>query len=496
MDFSRRGGVLLHPTSLPGPGGIGTLGEEARAFIGFLVKSGLSVWQLLPLGPTGYGNSPYSSYSAFAGNPLLIDLRPLVEEGWLTRDEAACSPVGQRIDYQAVAAHKLPALLQAADRFMAGAPEVQMESFWQFCDTTDWLHDYALFMALKEAHGGSCWSQWPVDIALRTTEAVESYSRELGVAIGRQKFIQWLFHRQWELLRRYAAEHGVLIFGDMPIYVAYDSADVWLNRDLFLLDPKGQPTVVAGVPPDYFSRTGQLWGNPLYDWQNHRSDGFAWWCSRFRSALGQCDLLRIDHFRGFESCWQVPAGEKTAVHGSWLQTPGRELFTAITDKLGPIPLIAEDLGIITPEVEALRDELGCPGMAVLQFAFGSDSNNSHLPHNHQRRSVVYTGTHDNDTTLRWFTSRGKREQTAILDYLRPLHEEMPWPMIRAAFASTAFLAIIPLQDFLSLGRDGRMNSPGIANGNWDWRYDEKSLTASLARHIRYLASMYGRTCDN
>jgi 4-alpha-glucanotransferase len=350
-------------------------------------------------------------------------------------------------------------------------------------------------MALKDAHDGARWTDWPEGIALRDPAAVESCSQELGTAIGRHKFIQWQFHRQWQSLHHHARESGLLVFGDMPIFVAHDSADVWANRHLFLLDGRGLPSVVAGVPPDYFSRTGQLWGNPLYDWERHRADGFAWWRERFRSALGQCDLLRVDHFRGFEACWQVPAGAKTAVNGNWVKAPGRELFASLARELGPLPLVAEDLGVITPEVEALRDDLDFPGMNILQFAFGSDSSNPYLPHNHRRRSVVYTGTHDNDTTLGWFLSLGKRERAATLNYLRPVDEEMPWPLVRAAFASTARLAVIPLQDILSLGSEGRMNRPGVAGGNWDWRYEGGTLTSSLVKRLRSLLHLYARMGD-
>lgn len=496
MDFSRRAGILLHPTSLPGPGGIGVLGGEAAEFVDFLAGAGCTVWQMLPLGPTGYGNSPYSSYSAFAGNPLLIDLRQLVAEGWLTAEEAYCPDGGERIDYSMVRAHKFPLLSLAADRFLAGTTPDGKREFWQFCDATPWLHDYALFMALKDKYEGGCWVSWPKDISLRDPVAIEGASRELGVAIGRQKFIQWQFQRQWQALHRYAGERGVLVFGDMPIYVAYDSADVWANRHLFMLDDDGRQTVVAGVPPDYFSKTGQLWGNPLYQWEHHKTDGFSWWRERLRNALQQCDLLRIDHFRGFESCWQVPAGELTAENGSWLMTPGRELFGAVTNDLGALPLVAEDLGLITPEVESLRDELAFPGMKVLQFAFGSDATNPYLPHNHCHRSVVYTGTHDNDTTLGWFASLGKNRQERVLEYLSASSNDMPWPIIRAAFASTAFMAIAPMQDILSLGSNGRMNRPGVADGNWDWRLDSAAITTAISLKLQGILEMYGRTVKN
>jgi 4-alpha-glucanotransferase len=322
--------------------------------------------------------------------------------------------------------------------------------------------------------------------------ALESFSRTLGTAIGEQKFMQWLFSRQWQALRDYCRDRGIRFFGDIPIFVAHDSADVWVERHLFILDAEGRPTVQAGVPPDYFSRTGQLWGNPLYEWDRHRSDGFGWWRRRIRSSLSLYDEVRIDHFRGFEACWQVPAGERTAVRGHWVRSPGRELFAALQQELGSLPLVAEDLGVITPEVEALRDEFGLPGMKILQFAFDSGPDNDYLPHNHRRNCVVYTGTHDNDTTVGWFASLGAKQRSSVITYLQTSSEEMPWPLIRAALASTARLSVIPLQDILELGSDARMNRPGNAVGNWCWRCPPRALSRTLARRIQGMVKMYGR----
>lgn len=492
MDLRRKSGVLLHPTSLPGPGGIGCFGREAREFIDFLAASGQSIWQVLPLNPAGYGNSPYSCYSAFAGNPLLIDLAPLVEHGWLSLKDSAEDFPTDWVDFQRVIPHKLGCLRKAAGNFMAAATDDRKRDFWWFCDSTPWLHDYALFMALKEHFKGVSWNKWPLDIAQREPSALDQYSRDLGVSIGEHKFMQWQFYRQWVTLRSYAADKGVKVFGDLPIFVAYDSADVWSNRNLFLLDKDGIPFVVAGVPPDYFSKTGQRWGNPLYDWPAHESRSFSWWVERMRASLVLYDIVRIDHFRGFEAYWEIPASSKTAVNGKWVKGPGDRLFSALEGNLGQIPLVAEDLGVITQEVESLRDRWELPGMKILQFAFGSGPDNPYLPHNHRRRAVVYTGTHDNDTSVGWFSTLSPKEKKNVLTYLDASEEEMPWPVIRAALASVAAISIVPLQDLAGLGSDARMNLPGTSRGNWEWRCSREMMTADLAVKLSNMTKMFGR----
>ena len=492
MHQQRQSGILLHPTSLPGPGGIGSFGIEARHFVDFLRDAGQSLWQILPLGPTGYGNSPYSCYSAFAGNPLLIDLRTLVAEGDLLPEEADDTMPSDRVDYPAVTGHKLTALRRGAERFFATDDRSRKKEFWQFCDSTFWLHDYALFMALKEQFVGKGWNRWPAPLVRREVDACNEQSHLLGHSIGIQKYQQWQFFRQWQGVKRYANEQGIRIIGDAPIFVAYDSADVWCNQHLFRLGQTGKPVVVAGVPPDYFSRTGQRWGNPLYDWDRLAGDGYGWWIARLKSDLGLYDLVRIDHFRGFEAYWEIPATEKTAVKGEWAKGPGEALFHAFREAIGSLPLIAEDLGVITPEVEALRDRFGLPGMKILQFAFDSGADNAYLPHNYCRSSVVYTGTHDNDTTRGWFNGLNERQQGRVCSYLSCSPQEVVWEMIRAALSSVARQAIIPMQDLLELDSSARMNTPGLAEGNWTWRMPEKGLRKGVAGRLAELTSRYNR----
>lgn len=489
----RRSGILLHPTSLPGPGGIGSLGDGARSFLEFLQAAGQGIWQVLPLGPTGYGNSPYSCYSAFAGNPLLIDLETLVAEGDLDQSEIAGPAFSDdRIDFSLVLPWKMGLLQLAAQRFLEMGDLDRKRDFWRFCDGTFWLHDYALFMACKEHFGGKHWRLWPADLVHGSVEAHEKYSVRLGPAIGVQKYLQWQFYRQWQALRAFAAACGVQIIGDAPIFVAHDSADVWRNQHLFSLDERGASTVVAGVPPDYFSKTGQRWGNPLYRWERMASEGYGWWIARLRNDLVLYDKIRIDHFRGFEACWEIPVKEKTAVKGRWVKGPGESLFNALRGELGDLPLVAEDLGVITPEVEALRDKFGLPGMKILQFAFGAGPDNPYLPHHHVPNSVVYTGTHDNDTTRGWFASLGDKGRRHLLRYIRVVDDDIVWGLIECAMASVARLAIIPAQDLLGLDSSARMNLPGTAEGNWSWRLPPGGLTEGVAHRLRELSELYGR----
>lgn len=492
MHMQRQSGILLHPTSLPGPGGIGSFGPEARHFVDFLRDAGQSLWQILPLGPTGYGNSPYSCYSAFAGNPLLIDLRQIIAEGDLLQEEVSDTPSTERVDFPTVTGRKLALLRRAAERFFAADDRSRKKEFWHFCDATFWLHDYALFTALKEHFKGKGWNRWPAPLAKRDAAVCGEFSHLLGHVIGIQKYLQWQFFRQWRGLKHYANERGIRIVGDAPIFVAYDSSDVWCNQQLFRLDSTGKPLVVAGVPPDYFSKTGQRWGNPLYDWDRLAADGYGWWVARLRSDLGLYDLVRIDHFRGFEACWEIPAAEKTAVKGGWAKGPGEALFYAFRDAIGDLPLIAEDLGVITPEVESLRDRFALPGMKILQFAFDSGADNPYLPHNYSRSSVVYSGTHDNDTTRGWFNSLADKHQQRVCGYLRCDAGNVVWEMIRAAFASVSRFAIIPAQDLLELDSRARMNVPGAAEGNWEWRLPERGLTGAHAERLSALTTLYNR----
>lgn len=492
MISGRSSGILLHPTSLPGPGGIGSLGGEARRFVDFLVDAGQSLWQVLPLGPPGCGNSPYSCFSAFAGNPLLIDLDTLVEQGDLLREEVDYFAPSGRIDFSAVTGYKLPLLRCAAERFFSHADNSRMQDFWSFCDSTFWLHDYALFMASKVHFKGKSWNRWPERLKKREPDCCAEYSTLLGREIGAQKYMQWQFARQWHGLRGYANSRGVRIIGDAPIFVALDSVDVWCNQHLFRLDMSGNPTVVAGVPPDYFSRTGQRWGNPLYDWGRLAEDGFGWWVARVRNDLALYDIVRIDHFRGFEAFWEIPATEKTAVKGRWIKGPGAAFFTALRQQIGTLPIIAEDLGIITNEVVALRDGFCLPGMKILQFAFDGGPENAYLPHNHRRNAVAYTGTHDNDTSKGWFDSLNSDKQQQVCTYLRCVPEEVVTVFIRTLLASVAGYAIMPLQDLLQLDSSARMNVPGVAEGNWGWRLKGGELTPEIAMNLRGFTVMYNR----
>jgi 4-alpha-glucanotransferase len=495
MRFPRASGILLHPTSLPGRYGIGDLGPEAHQFVDFLVEAGQSIWQVLPLGPTGYGDSPYQSFSAFAGNPMLISPDLLLEEGHLAPADVEQVPTFPQalVDYGPVIECKTRLLRMAFDRFRRTRGLLESSQFAAFCDSKrDWLDDYALFMALKDKHRGAVWTTWPKDIASRRESAMAHWSDALQQDVERHKYLQFVFYRQWSALKSYAATSGVRIIGDIPIFVAHDSADVWANPELFKLDEGGNPIVVAGVPPDYFSETGQLWGNPIYRWDRLAEQGYEWWVKRFQAAFELVDILRVDHFRGFEGYWEVPATEKTAVNGRWVKGPGADLFVAVENRLGKLPIIAEDLGVITPEVVELRDRFEFPGMRILQFAFSSDASDPFLPHNYVRNCVVYTGTHDNDVTVGWFETAPEREQEAVLAYFGTDGHDLYWDFIRWLFASVADTAIVPLQEVLSLGPESRMNYPSRLGGNWSWRFLPDALTAEIRRRLRRMTEIYGR----
>jgi 4-alpha-glucanotransferase len=498
MTIPRASGILLHPTSLPGPHGSGDLGASAYQFVDWLVASGQGLWQILPLGGLGPGNSPYMSTSAFAGNVLLIDFAELVRRGWLDDGDLATAHAfdARRVDYAAVAPWRMERLRRAAERFESSASAHERESMRAFCDEhADWLDDHALFMALADHHGWQAWCDWPRELARREPAALQQARERHAAGVAFWKFCQWRFFDQWLRLRAYANERGVRIVGDAPIFIAYQSAEVWAHQELFELDGDGRATVVAGVPPDYFSQTGQLWGNPLYRWSRHARDGYAWWIERIRRIFQTVDIVRIDHFRGFEAYWEIPAGESTAVNGRWKPGPGKALFEAIATALGPLKVIAEDLGLITPEVEALRRDAGLPGMRVLQFAFGDDHRNPYLPHNYRQDTVVYTGTHDNDTSRGWWTQASERERAHVVAYLgssEPGDEELPWSLIRLAFASVADMAVVPLQDVLALGSEARMNRPGSGEGCWEWRFEWQQLQPAHAYRLAHLGRLYGR----
>jgi 4-alpha-glucanotransferase len=496
MQLPRASGILLHPTALPGPYGIGELGSSAQHFIDFLAATSQQFWQVLPLGPTAFGNSPYMCYSAIAGNPLLISIESLIDDGWLQADEVheLKGFEAHWIDFDRVSAIKLPLLQRAYERFSQQATVEQKAAFTAFCsEKASWLNDYALFMALKTEFKGLPWYEWDAAIAQRQPIAMGQWSDRLAATIGFQQYLQFEFLRQWQSLKAYAAQKQVQIIGDIPIYVAHDSADVWAQPQNFSLDETGLVTQMAGVPPDYFSDTGQLWGNPVYNWDYLQKSNFAWWIQRFRALLDYVDWIRIDHFRGFEAYWSVPAGEETAMNGEWVLAPGDAFFAQLAETLGELPILAEDLGVITPAVEALRDKYHFPGMRVLHFAFGSDPGNAFLPFNYVRNCVVYTGTHDNNTTIGWWESLEDWERNNLLIHLGSVSQDgIQWDMIRQAMGSIANLCIIPMQDALGLGGEARMNFPGIAEGNWGWRYRAEMIDDGLQHHLNTITHRFGR----
>lgn len=496
--FQRSAGVLVHPTSFPGRYGIGDFGDAAYHFIDFLDYTQQSLWQILPLGPTGYGDSPYQSFSAFAGNPLLISPDRLVRDGFLP--ETAVYHVPEfpvdKVDYGWVIPYKMELLNQAFAHFKAQGSESQKAAFADFCQQQkSWLDDYALFMALKThhvEHEGGVWNTWPREIAMRQAKAMKAWAKQLAAEIEQVKFGQFLFFKQWFELKAYANKKGIQIVGDIPIFVAFDSADVWANPELFYLDEEGNPEVIAGVPPDYFSETGQRWGNPLYRWDKMKKNGFAWWLTRIQAVLETVDIVRIDHFRGFEAYWEIPATEETAINGRWVNAPGMELFRTLEEKMGKLPIIAEDLGVITPEVEELRDTFGLPGMKILQFGFGGEKNSNFLPHTFGRNCVVYTGSHDNETTLGWYRSASAQEQDFVRRYVARDGNDIVWDMIRLAHASVANMSVIPMQDLMVLDNTARMNFPGKVGGYWSWRYTYQMVHYWIGERLRDMTVLYGR----
>lgn len=510
MKFPRSSGILLHVTSLPGRFGIGDLGPCAFEFADFLAAAGQKLWQVLPLNPTGYGDSPYQCFSAFAGNPMLLSLERLRDQGLLQASDLAEAPPFPEdfVDYGPVIEFKMATLRRAAPVFFADGSRADRAAFDRFCESASpWLEDYALFMACKDAHHGTIWTSWDAQIRQRDARAVSEWSRKLAPELMAYKYWQFEFFRQWEHLKTYCQQRGIGFMGDIPIYVAHDSADVWAHPDLYYLDDQGCPTVVSGVPPDYFSATGQLWGNPIYRWDLLAAGGYKWWIERFRSSLALFDMVRLDHFRGFESYWEVPASETTAINGRWVKGPGEDFLLALQNAFGGLPIVAENLGVITPPVEKLRHQFGLPGMSLLQFAFGTDPQGpSFRPHNYSRDLVAYTGGHDNDTTVGWWSSSGAGDSTRTPDDVRKERDfaraylnfksnndsEINWVMIRAVMASVADVAIAPLQDVLGLGSEARMNLPGKVSGNWKWRYRPGALHAELSARLRSLVTLYDR----
>jgi len=495
MDFQRASGIILHPTSLPGRYGIGDLGPAAYSWIEFLHKSGCSLWQILPLGPTGYGDSPYQCFSAVAGNPYLISPELLLEEDLLHKDDLVSIPdfPSTTVDYGSVIPWKLGVLDRAFIRFQhttSGNIKAEYENF--YLGQKEWIEDFALFMALKEDHGGAPWIDWEPELRNRNEAALKDARGKFKTAIQRQIFRQFLFFRQWNKVRQFANKLGVKIVGDVPIFVAHDSVDVWKNSELFFLDPQGKPTVVSGVPPDYFSPTGQLWGNPLYNWEIHKQTQYRWWFDRLRKVFEMVDILRLDHFRGFAGYWEVKAGSKTAEIGRWVSAPGMDFFNKLNEVFKENGIIAEDLGVITPDVEELRDHFGFPGMRVLQFAFEGNPKDDFLPHNYINNCVVYTGTHDNDTAKGWYERVSEGSRDFYRQYLFCDGTDVAWDMIRACWSSVAVFALAPMQDFLSLGNQARMNYPGDPSGNWRWRMAARDMRDKLSSRIQQINFLYDR----
>ena len=531
MRFKRSSGLLVHPTSFPGPYGIGDLGLCAYEFIDFLKKSHHTLWQILPIGPTSFGDSPYQSFSTFAGNTLIISPDLLVSEGYLSLTDIENIPNfdPRKTEYSIVSIYKNELYKKAYKSFKTSATNEQKTAYSTFClENISWLEDYSLFMALKEYfieqrkkqqnsneytlfkknhkdmlnstllddfYFGGVWSTWPTDLANRKPEILVKWKKALSEYMRYYKFLQYEMFREWKLVKTYANENDVKIIGDIPIFVSYDSADAWANPELFCLDCNGFPTEVAGVPPDYFSATGQLWGNPLYNWEVHKATEYKWWIERIRSTIKSVDIVRIDHFRGFDEYWAIPSEDKTAMNGCWQKGPGKDLFVAIEKELGDLPIIAEDLGIITESVRELRDALGFPGMKILQFAFSDEDKkmeNTYLPHNLTHNAVIYSGTHDNDTTIGWYNTIDALDSDIVRRYVNIGGEDISWDFIRLAYSSVCDIAIVPIQDVMKLGSEGRMNTPGVAAGNWQWRYTKDMLKDEYAEGLLYLSDLFGR----
>lgn len=496
MKFNRAAGILLHPTSLPGPDGIGDLGPEAYHWIDFLADSGCTLWQILPLGPTGYGDSPYQCFSAFAGNPYLVSPALLMEEGLLNRTDLTDRPVfpNHTVQYGETIQWKIKLLDRAYNHFVNSDNRALAKEFSQFkADQVFWIDDYALFMAIKDSNNGVSWDHWPKGLRLHDESAIRSFRSHDSIRIEQHLFRQFLFFRQWQNLKQYANQKKVQIIGDIPIFVAYDSADAWSHPELFYIDQDSKPTRVAGVPPDYFSPTGQLWGNPLYKWDEHKKSGYTWWIERLKATLTQVDIVRLDHFRGFAAYWEIPFGLPTAEIGEWIKGPEFDFFNSVNSALGDLPIIAEDLGVITPDVVALRDGLNLPGMRVFQFAFSGTPLDPFLPHNYPVNCVAYTGTHDNDTALGWYQFAPEKERDFIRRYLSRSGDDISWDMIRAVWSSVAVFAIAPMQDLLSLGNEARMNLPGRASGNWNWRMHPDSLTPAILNRLKEVNYVFARS---
>jgi 4-alpha-glucanotransferase len=495
MRFERAAGILLHPTSLPGKYGIGDLGPEAYRFVDFLVSAGQTLWQVFPLGPTGYGDSPYQCFSAFAGNPLLISPDKLHNDGILSDEDIKNIPQHdpQKIDFGTIIDYKYSLLKKAYENFKK---KKSSKDFDKFCkENDDWLDDYALFIAVKEHHGGGIWTEWNKDLIQRKPETLKEWTNKLENEINFRKFIQYNFFKQWLELRKYANENGVKIIGDMPIFIAYDSADLWQHKELFSVDKNGKLDFVAGVPPDYFSETGQLWGNPLFKWKEMEKDDFEWWRRRISKLLQYVDIIRIDHFRGFDAFWEIPGNAKTAITGRWVKAPGEKFFSILKKYLGELPIIAEDLGVITKSVRELRDKFDFPGMKILQFAFGTKMETKFLPHNLIANSLIMTGSHDNDTTRAYF-EKAKKQDNNIYEhmqkYLNYYGDEMVFELIRTAYRSVSDLAVIPMQDILNLGGEARMNFPGTLGGNWTWRFTWEMVPYGIADKYKEIAALYER----
>lgn len=494
MKLDRSSGILLHPSSFPSLDGIGDLGPQAFYWIDFLKASGCSLWQVLPLGPTGFGDSPYQSFSSFAGNPYLVSSITLYDEGLLTADDFSDRPVfpDRKVDFGKAIDWKVKLLNRAYENFKRDFNNFS-EEYRKFVEENKyWLEDYAMFMALKTAHDGVSWLAWPADFRLRKAKSLKEFRQDQQDLVNRFIFYQFVFFRQWTTLKDYANEQGISIIGDIPIFVSMDSSDVWSHPELFFLDKQYRPTVVAGVPPDYFSPTGQLWGNPLYRWSEHEKTNYDWWIHRIKASLKTADIIRLDHFRGFSGYWEVPAGESTAENGRWVKVNGDKFFAKLKAELGDLPIIAEDLGEISQDVIDLRDSAGLPGMRILQFAFGDDSRNLFLPHNYIKNCVAYTGTHDNDTALGWYQTASEKEKDFARKYLSTNGIDIAWRMVNCVWSSVAVAALAPLQDFLQQGKETRMNFPGKSTGNWSYQFASNDLTPDLAIRIRQLNMQYNR----